>query len=264
MAISGKSANEFARTASIPAAAIPAAAERGLDLEEIDPAPVSFDPQKDQAWVVGPQIFSFVHGVTTERREMIATSELFASLVADNECTRDQVEKWYSSYSGALTKLGWVIQESARRSFDQEHQGSKVHEAIIGFIATLGVGATALAIITAALKSMQKVDGGKPWITLFDRQTRREEITGFQIGLVDQSAEADFEVKLMSFTLKLGQTKTQVLFIDFATLGVHMDSIGSTVTVAEAVLREAMPTLQNRLKEYVKAYVSEVKLPPLH
>lgn len=45
----------------------------------------------------------------------------------------------------------------------------------------------------------------------------------------------------MRFSLKLAQTNTQVLFIDFATFGVHMDSIGSTVTVSDAVLKEALP-----------------------
>ena len=112
-------------------------------------------------------------------------------------------EAWYTAYANALTNLGWVAQESTRRRFDREHTGLKVHEAVIEFIGSLGVGGPALVIITAALKAMQKVDDSKPWITLFDRETRSEDITGFQIGLVEQKAESDFQVKLVTTRLPL-------------------------------------------------------------
>jgi hypothetical protein len=213
--------------------------------------------------VLGPQIFSFVHGVTAERREMISTSALFASLAADAATQRVKSDAWYTAYANALTNLGWVVQETVRRRFDQETTGSKVHNAVLDFIGALGVGGPALVIVAAALKAMQKVDESTPWITLFDRQTRSEDITGFQVGLVEQKAEGDFQVKLFSFSLRLAQTKTQVLFVDFATSGVHMDSIGNTVTVSDTVLQQAMPALKERLQAYVTSYVSEVKLPPL-
>lgn len=224
--------------------------------------PVSFDSDKDQALVVGPQLFSFVQGVTPERREMIATSALFASLAADAQTSRDKPE-WRDEYAKALGSLGWTLGENVSRSFDQEHKGSKVHEAVLEFITALGVGGGALALITATLKAMQKVDKDQPWITLFDYQTRVQTIAGFQIGLVDQKPEGDFDVKLVSFTLTVGQTHAQILFLSFDTLGIHMDSIANTVTIAEAVLKDAMPTIQDRLKLYVKRYVTEVKLPDL-
>ena len=255
MPISGAAAKQFVITAALPPVS------RGIT--EIEPPPITFDPAKDQAWVVGPQIFSFVKGVTAVRREMISTSALFASLAADAATPESKSEEWYKAYTKALTSLGWVLQEATRRRYAQEHSGSKVHEAVIEFVGALGVGGTALAIVTAALKAMQKVGDNKPWITLFDRQTRHENLTGFQVGLVDQKDEGDFQVRLMSFSLKLTQTNTQVLFIDFSTLGVEMESIGNTVTVSDAVLQEALPALKARLEGYMKSYVSEVKLPPL-
>jgi len=254
MPITGVSATEFARSAELPPAS------RGIAAAE---APLAFDPLKDQAVVLGPQIFSFVQGVTAEHREMISTSALFASLAADAATQRVKSEAWYAAYANALTNLGWVSQETIRRRFDREHTGLKVHEAVIEFIGALGVGGPALVIISAALKAMQKVDDNKPWITLFDRETRSEDITGFQIGLVEQTAESDFQVKLVSFSLTLARTTTQVLFVDFATTGVHMDSTGSTLTVSDTVLAHAMPALKERLQAYVTSYVREVKLPPL-
>ncbi len=233
------------------------------DIGAVQPPPLTFDPDKDQAWVVGPQIFSFIKGVTAERREMIANSALFASLVADATGKQRESEAWYTTYTNALTRLGWVLQDSTNRHYDQEHKGSTVHEAVLEFVAVLGVGGTALGIVTAALKAMQKVGDNKPWITLFDRQTNSENLTGFQVGLVSQDANADFQIKLMSFTLKLTQINTQILFIKFDTFGVHMDARGSSVTVSDEILREALPALKARLKSYVSSYVSEVELPLL-
>ncbi len=255
MAISGATAAAFVRCTQLPSAS------RGIPA--LDAPPLAFNTDKDQAWVVGPQIFSFVQGVTAERREMISTSALFASLAADAVTQGVKSEAWYTAYSKALTSLGWVLQETTRRRFAQENTGSKVHEAVIEFVAALGVGGTALTIVSASLKAMQQVGEKQGWITLFDRQTRSEHISAFQVGLVEQKGEGDFQVKLTHFTLELAQTQTQVLFVDFSTLGVRMDAVGNTVSVSEAVLQGAMPVLKERLTAYVSAYVSEVALPPL-
>lgn len=255
MSITAVTAKQFVHVTELPPIA--------KDIGAVQAPTLTFDPDKDQAWVVGPQIFSFLKGVTAERREMIANSALFASLAADATGQKRESEAWYTTYTNALTRLGWVLQESTRRSFDQEHKGSTIHEAVLEFIAVLGVGGTALGIVTAALKAMQKVGDNKPWITLFDRQTNSENLTGFQVGLVSQNANADFQIKLMSFTLKITQTNTQILFIKFDTLGVHMDAVGSVVTVSDAILSEALPALKARLKSFVSSYVSEVELPPL-
>lgn len=254
MSITGATAKQFARSKSLP--------PTSRDIASIQAPPVTFDPDKDQAWVLGPQIFSFVQGVTAARRDMISTSALFASLAADYEAKRSDWKAWFKSYSNSLTHLGWVLQDTTSRSFDHEHTGSKVHQAVLEFVAALGVVGTAAGIVTAALNAMQKVDDNKPWITLFDRQTQSENLTGFQVGLVDQQADAAFQVKLMSFSLKLTQTNTQILFVDFATLGVHMDAIGSVFTVSDAVMGEALPVLKERLKSYVSSYVREIPLPP--
>jgi hypothetical protein len=254
MAITKASARDFVSTAQLTGTR-DIAAEGG-------PQP-TFDSTKDQALVVGPQLFSFSQGVTAERREMIATSALFASLAADAGADRDNRDAWYNAYSHALTQVGWVLQESTRRSFDREHQGSKVHEAVLEFIGALSVGATALAIIAAALQALKKVDDSKPWITIFDRETASEAFTGFQIGLVSQEAAGAFQVKLTSFALKLDKTRTQILFLDFSTMGLHMDSIASVVTIAEDVLRDVLPDVKQRLKGYIRSYVADVKLPPL-
>src|SRR5262245_2500470 len=107
MSITGDTAREFARSTLLPPAS------RGIT--EIEAPPVTFNPNKDQAWVVGPQIFSFVRGVTTERREMISISALFASLAADVATDGKKSEAWHTAYSNALTNLGWVLQETTRR-----------------------------------------------------------------------------------------------------------------------------------------------------
>lgn len=252
---------QFVSNADLPSLPRFQSTLHGQSIEPVPQVPLIFDSGKDQAWVVGPQIFAFVKGVTAERREMIANSALFASLAADATKQRTDVRAWYAAYTNALIRLGWVLQESVQRQFDQEHQGSTVHEAVLEFVAALGVGGTALSLVTATLNAMQKADDNKPWITLFDRQTNSENLTGFQVGLVSQDATSDFQIKLMSFALELKQTNTQVLFLKFDTFGVHMNSVGSTVTVSDSVLREALPAIKERLKLYVRSYVSEVQLP---
>lgn len=254
METSRKNALNYAQTVELPILKA---------LEPLHSVPIAFDPQKDEAWVVGPQVFGFLKGVTAQRREMATLSTLFASLIADTKFPRKSTDAWFSAYATALTNVGWTITESTHKKYEQSDIGTTVHEAIIEFLGVAALGATAVALVAAALKSLQKVGENKPWITLFERQTRQEEITGFQVGLVDTSDDGVFQVKLMHFSLRLGQSNTQILFATFSTLGVSMDAVANTATVAEPVLLETLPTIRNRLASYVKSYVGEVELPAL-
>jgi hypothetical protein len=233
------------------------------DLAAFDIEPVKFDPERDQSVVVGPQLFSFVKGVTQERRQAVANSALFASLVADAKVPRSSVEEWTSLYSGALTKLGWVLQESSKREFDQARVSSQVHESIIEVVAAIGIGGTALILIKAALTAIQKASDNAKWFTLFDRQTRREKISGFQVGLVDNTDSGAFQVKLIGFNLQLSKAATQILILKFGSGAIHMDTVANTYTIAEDVLTPAMPDLVQRLSKYVRSYVADVDLPPV-
>jgi hypothetical protein len=224
---------------------------------------LDFDAGRSEAWVVGSQIFSFVEGVSAERRRAITNSALFASLVANRAQGLSQTEDWFLAYADALNRLGWVTEEQIRREFAQGGTSVDVHEAVIEFAGALGVSGGALALVTAALSAMKKVSGNQPWITLFEKQTHAQEVQGFQIGLVEQEADGRFQVKLMNFALSVKQTQMQVLFVKFANFDLRMNSIGRRVTIDEDVLGAVTPDLVKRLAGYTRSYIAEVGLPDL-
>ena len=227
------------------------------------PAALDFDPARSEAWVVGTQIFSFVEGVSAERRRAITNSALFASLVANRAQGQSQTEAWFLAYADALNRLGWVTEEQIRREFAQGGTSADVHEAVLEFAAALGVSGGALTLVTAALNAMKKVSGNQPWITLFEKQTHAQDMQGFQIGLVEQEPDGRFQVKLMNFGLSVKQTNVQVLFVKFANFDLRMNSIGRRITIDEDVLGAVTPDLVKRLAAYTRSYIAEVELPDL-
>jgi len=245
----------FARDARLPEQS-----GRGITSDGAEAAVLRFDPKIDQTLVLGPQLFSFVQGITEERRKMIAQSALFASLVADAAFVREHVRAWHGAYAGSLQSLGWNLLGTVNHTFQRNEFNSEVHEAIIEFAATIGIGQPALTILTNSLKALKKVGNDQPWITLFDRQVQCESLTGFNVGLVSQDENADLVVKLMSFDVQLEGGQTQVLFVKVQNLKIDLNSVGSTCTIAEDQLKKAQPTLEKRLAAYITDYAAEVPL----
>jgi hypothetical protein len=167
------------------------------DLVAFDTEPVTFDPAVDQSIVAGPQVLSFVKGISAARRQAVASCALFASLVADAKASRNEVAAWSALYGEALTKLGWVVQETTTREFDRARVATRVNEAVLDVVGAVAIGGTALALVQVALAAIQKADAGAKWFTLFERQTHRERVSAFQIGLVDGGEGGDFAVKLL-------------------------------------------------------------------
>lgn len=257
MSANVSTARSFVSTSALPDAPF------SRDGTPAAPAALDFDPARSEAWVVGTQIFSFVEGVSAERRRAITNSALFASLVANRAQGQSQTEAWFLAYADALNRLGWVTEEQIRREFAQGGTSADVHEAVLEFAAALGVSGGALALVTAALSAMKKVSGNQPWITLFEKQTHAQDMQGFQIGLVEQEPDGRFQVKLMNFGLSVKQTNVQVLFVKFASFDLRMNSIGRRITIDEDVLGAVTPDLVKRLAAYTRSYIAEVELPDL-
>lgn len=209
----------------------------------------SFKTAKDQAAVVGPEVISFVSGVTPERREAIVNSSLLAQLYANTKVSdRDNIDDWYQAYFYALTKLGWVIQEN---NLVQYHEGSddfEAHRAILAVATTLlGPASTALAIVTSTINALGSINEGTPWFTIFHRESQAARTARFQIGLASQETDGQFFVSLMAFGLQARAKVTQVLFFRAKSSEATLRHRSSRITINTTVLDAASGPMKQKL-----------------
>lgn len=224
--------------------------------------PIDFDDLKNQAMVVGSEVVSFVKGVSAERREDIVNSALFAQLYANkNAPDRNDILGWYDTYFDALTRLGWVIQNKTFNAYQEQADGLEAHEAILKVASVLlGPAPTALAVITTTLEAMKSMDEDNPWITIFNRESRKAKAARFQIALAEETADGQFMVNLMAFALEAESSITQVLFFKIRKNKVDLRHSSGQVTINETVLRDNRERLRAKLADRAGGFIDSADI----
>jgi hypothetical protein len=248
------SAREFVTRAEI----VPAV--RSRDAAPSAAVALAFDTAKNQAAVVGSDILSFVQGVTPERREAILNSSMLAQLVAKKKISdTTKLFAWYDSYFDTLANIGWVIQDKSFAEYEEKSQNFEAHEAILA-IATLllGPAPTALAIVKTTLEALEKMGQDSPFLTIFDRESRRARTAKFQISLAEQGPDGQFFVTLMAFALEARSTLTQVLFFKSRASEAKLRHSSGKVTINTSVLDGVGPAIKQKLADHALEFVKQL------
>lgn len=236
---------------------LPPSTARGFALVEKTPL-IDFDEQKNQAMVVASDIVSFVKGVSVERRQDITNACLLAQLAASRKVhDKTQIIDWYDAYFDVLENIGWVIQDRGFASYEDKANGLEAHEAILKVAATILVPSpTALLVITSTLEAMKSIEAGKPWITLFDRESKHANVARFQIALAEQGDEDQFLVSLMAFSLEAESTLTQVLFFKIRSDSVKLKHCTGKVTINDDVLSGVRAQIKTKIAAYASDFIA--------
>jgi hypothetical protein len=252
-----QSAREFLNTVKLPS---PARARGGVEgVREI----IDFNAQKNQAMVVASDIVSFVKGVSSERRQDIVNSSLLAQLVANKKVPdKTNIIQWYNAYFDVLENIGWVIQDRSFSSYTEEADGLEAHEAIIKVASVfLGAAPAALAVVISTLEALKSMDSSKPWMTIFDRESKKAKTGHFQIALAEQGDNDQFLVSLMAFSLKAESTLTQILFFKIRNDEVELEKCSGKVTINDKVLSSIRDLVSQKIAAHTSDYIA--KLPDL-
>ena len=252
-----QSAREFLNTVKLPT---PARARGGVEgVREI----IDFNAQKNQAMVVASDIVSFVKGVSSERRQDIVNSSLLAQLVANKKVPdKNNIIEWYNAYFDVLENIGWVIQDRSFSSYTEEADGLEAHEAIIKVASVfLGAAPAALAVVISTLEALKSMDSSKPWMTIFDRESKQAKTGHFQIALAEQGDNDQFLVSLMAFSLKAESTLTQILFFKIRNDEVELEKCSGKVTINDKVLSSIRDLVSQKIAAHTSDYIA--KLPDL-
>jgi hypothetical protein len=194
-------------------ATLPSDRPHDMGVRSITPKLVGDTPQ---GVVVGSELTTFDASVTADQRAAVANSMLFAQLVANAKVpNREDVSGWLEAYFDVLPQVGWTLAESVRNETEESAVGSELHDKIIPVLAVLlGPAATALAIVTTALTSLQQMNAGSPWITIFNRRSKSATSAGVQVTAASRTADG-ISVKGAAFRILARRTITQILFFKF-------------------------------------------------
>lgn len=164
--------------------------------------------------VTGSNLIQFAPAASAAIKSVVSLSLLAAQRVASNDQAVTDPDQWVERHNAVLQNLNWHNDGGGVVKSEFKSINVAVHQAIIPFItAALGGAATAASLIVTALQQLQSMDKEAPWITLFDRQSRRFDVSEYQFTVVEVD-EASHQVRLSLVAARLNAEygRTQALF----------------------------------------------------
>lgn len=215
-----------------------------------------------QGAVVDSNLATWPEGTPLAVKNAVAAWMLFAQRAASAKVPdKDDTVGWFDAYLDTLQKTGWVLR-GQRAAWQQENvHGFVMHEKILQFITVaLGPVPGALALVTAALTSLQQINKDSKWITLFDRRGREAKAVGFSLTSCEASSDGSAAMNAADFRVHAEQTMTQVLFFKFNSREAKMFYRGTVLDLSQHVLSTYGPAIQARVDALIADNIAVIDL----
>jgi len=205
--------------------------------------------------VTGSNLIQFPPDASPELKSSVALSLLAAQRVATNDPVVLSPAQWLERHNTVLQNLNWRNEGGgvAKSNFDSINLA--VHQAIIPFLlAAFGGAVAAGALIVTALKQLQEMDKDSSWITLFDRQSRRFDVTEYQFSVVQVVGDT-VHLKVAAARLNASFGKTQVLFFKLKSQNAEFEQANQSFSAEAAMLTEMNADLKVKLMTLTKSFI---------
>lgn len=204
--------------------------------------------------VTGSNLIQFPSRATSELKSSVALSLLAAQRVASNDPVIASPAQWLERHNTVLQNLNWRVEGGGTAVSEFKTLNAAVHEAIIPFITAALGGAAAASLIVTALEQMKKMDKDSPWITLFDRQSRRFQVTEYQFSVVQVVGDT-VHLKLAAARLDAKFGLTQVLFFKIKSQDAKFEQANQSLSTEAAMLAEMNGDLKAKLMTLTKSFI---------
>jgi len=205
--------------------------------------------------ITGSNLIQFPKEASPQVRSSVALSLLAAQRVAASDPVVLTPQQWVDRHNTVLTNLNWQIGGGGAIESEFKNINVAVHEAIIPFLAAAFGGVVgAGALILTALKQLKEMDKNSPWITLFDRESRRFNVTEYQFSVVEVLGD-QVSLRLASARFSASFGRTQVLFFKVSKQTAKFDAANQTLSADSALLVDMNDGLKTKLAAFTKTYI---------
>jgi hypothetical protein len=210
------------------------------------------------ALAVGPNLVEFAPGADPSLRQATTDALLLAQLAADKAEVATP-DAWYAAHHGVLTRLGFRSSGLTRTTQDFSATNADLHEAILPVITAAFAGAAIPAVVIATLQQLSAASEGRPWIRLFERESRRFSARQFQVTVVEGDPSAQ-TVNMLGFALDVAQEQAQILFFRHARDTAAVGRIESRFSAENAALADIAADLAAKLAARRHAYLAALEI----
>lgn len=214
--------------------------------------------------VTGSNLIQFPEEASPELKSSVTLSLLAAQRVASNDPYIQTPEGWLQSHNKVLEKLNWINEGGGTVKYHFDNIDVAVHQAIIPFLTSaFGGGVGTGALIMTVLNQLQEMDKDSPWITFYDYESRRFNVTEYQFSIVEVKGDT-VHLRMVSARLDASFGKTQVLFFKIKKQNAAFEQTNQSYATEASLLEDMNEALKDRLKELTRAYIRSIPEELLH
>jgi len=207
--------------------------------------------------VTGSNLIQFPATASPEVKASVALSLLAARRVASNDHVLKTPDQWIERHNTVLENLNWLVERGGTVQSQMQGLNVAVHKAIIPFL-TAAFGGTAVgALILAALNNLQSMDQNSPWITLFDQQSRRFDVTEYMFTVVDVVGD-QVHMKMASARFDASFGTTQVLFFKLSKQQAQFQSVSESLSAQASLLADLNADLKVKLANVTRSFIQSL------
>lgn len=207
--------------------------------------------------VTGSNLIQFAPEVSAPIKSSVTLSLLAAQRVASNDPVVMTPDQWVERHNTVLQNLNWHNDGGGKVASQFDSINVAVHQAIIPFLtAALGGAVAAGSLIITALEQLQKVDQDSPWITLFDKQSRRFDVTEYQFTVVEvDEPNRVVRLSLAAARLNAAYGRTQVLFFKLTKEKAAFEQVSQKFSADIDLLTDMNGDLKAKLSALTKSFI---------
>lgn len=208
--------------------------------------------------VAGNTLIDYSGTASPELRTAVSLAMVFAGRVARKHVPADASEdERLAAYQTSLGQLGFSVGGAAMQRSRFSKKGVLVHKAIIPFLTIALGGAGVGPVILAALTHLQEMDKDRPWITLFDRESRWHDSRELHFAAVSSDASTT-TIRHVIARLAYRLTTTSVLFVKVDDIDAEFESATTQMISNNHLLTAVAPTLRDRMAADIGNYVASI------
>lgn len=226
--------------------------------------PTGVDPDHiPDGIVTGTNLVEFEGDVDPVLRSSVAMSLLAAQRVANQDVVVADPDQWLERHNTVLKNLNWVVESGGKVDQEFRKVDVAVHEAIIPLLTTaLGGAAAGTSLIVKALEQMKQVNQDTPWITLWDNESRRFNVSEYHFTRVATDRDrVRMHLAAARFDASFG--RKQVLFFKVTRQHAKFEMASAGMAADAPLLRMTNEALKNKLATLTNAFIRELDLGPL-
>ncbi len=208
--------------------------------------------------VTGSTVVSFAPSLSPTVRSSVVMSLLAAERIADTDSIVVSPDLWVERYNMILKGLNWFNLQGGVSTQELSSTNVSVHDSILPFLTlALGPGVAATSLVLKAMEQMKKMDESTPWIVLFDRESRRFDVSEYRFATVEDQGST-VVLRMAAARFKATQDKVQILFFKMNDSNISLKVSAATLAASTSILEEINGDLRAKLAGKTKDFLSEL------